>query len=265
MVTNIWIHILALVCLFPAVAAGFKGGSERGTFVWAGFGLAAAVATAWSAVQMGPGWNAGFGAALWLTVAATFVIFLVLSLVMTDIWRLGPLLAPYLVLLAIVAVIWSQVSAQSVSDAPSGWFGIHVALSIGTYVFLTLAAVAGAAVILQERALKRRAPDRLTRSLPSLADSETLEYRLLGAGEVILAAGIVTGMGAQYATDGGLIELSHKTILTLAAFGVIAALLVARQAWGTRGRKAARYVLIGYLLMTLAYPGVKFVTDVLIG
>ena len=89
--------------------------------------------------------------------------------------------------------------------------------------------------------------------------------RLLGAGEVILAAGIVTGIAAQYATDGSLIDLSHKTILTLAAFVVIAALLIARQAWGTRGRKAARYVLIGYLLMTLAYPGVKFVTDVLIG
>ena len=30
-------------------------------------------------------------------------------------------------------------------------------------------------------------------------------------------------------------------------------------------RRAARVVLIGYLLLTLAYPGVKFVTDVLIG
>ena len=30
------------------------------------------------------------------------------------------------------------------------------------------------------------------------------------------------------------------------------------------GRRAARYVLVAYLLLTLGYPGVKFVTDVLL-
>jgi len=30
-----------------------------------------------------------------------------------------------------------------------------------------------------------------------------------------------------------------------------------------RGRQAARGILLAYLLLTLAYPGVKFVTDVL--
>jgi ABC-type uncharacterized transport system permease subunit len=46
---------------------------------------------------------------------------------------------------------------------------------------------------------------------------------------------------------------------------VIAALLAAHYRTGIRGRRAARYMLLGYLLLTLAYPGVKFVTDVLIG
>ncbi len=32
---------------------------------------------------------------------------------------------------------------------------------------------------------------------------------------------------------------------------------------GIRGRRAARWALLAYLLLTLAYPGVKFVTDVL--
>jgi ABC-type uncharacterized transport system permease subunit len=34
---------------------------------------------------------------------------------------------------------------------------------------------------------------------------------------------------------------------------------------GVRGRQSARYVLLAYLLLTLGFPGVKFVTDVLIG
>jgi ABC-type uncharacterized transport system permease subunit len=40
-------------------------------------------------------------------------------------------------------------------------------------------------------------------------------------------------------------------------------LLVAHYRSGMRGRRAARVVLLAYLLLTLGYPGVKFVTDVL--
>jgi ABC-type uncharacterized transport system permease subunit len=46
---------------------------------------------------------------------------------------------------------------------------------------------------------------------------------------------------------------------------VIGILLLARYRNGIRGRRAARLALLAYLLLTLAYPGVKFVTDVLIG
>ncbi|MBT5433756.1 MAG: cytochrome c biogenesis protein CcsA [Alphaproteobacteria bacterium] len=266
MASQIWPHLVVLALLFPAVVVGLLSDAQRSGPFWSAFGIAALASTAWTAAQLGPSWSTGFAAALWLTVAASFVIFLILCLVMTEIPRLGGLLAPYLAFLSVIAVIWSQAPAQPTSDGIAlGWFGVHIALSVVTYVFLTLAAVSGAAVVLQERALKRRAPSRLTRLLPSLADSEQLEYRLLGAGEIVLAAGIATGMGAQYAADGGLLDFGHKTILTLAAFVVIGALLLARILWGTRGRLAARYVLIGYLLVTLAYPGVKFVTDVLMG
>jgi ABC-type uncharacterized transport system permease subunit len=56
----------------------------------------------------------------------------------------------------------------------------------------------------------------------------------------------------------------HKVLFTLVAFFVIGALLVAHYRFGIRGRRAARVVLVAYLLMTLGYPGVKFVTDVLV-
>ena len=266
MVQTIWPHLVVLALLLPAVVLSLRGMEERGVAFWLSFGLAGLASTAWAAALLAPHWSPGFSSALWFTVAASFVLFLVLSLVMTDFWRIGVLLAPYLALLALIATIWSQSPSRSVEEATSlGWFGLHIALSITTYVFLTLAAVASAAVVLQERAIKRREPTRLTRNLPSLADSEQFEIRLLAAGEIMLAAGIVTGMGAQYAIDGGLIDLNHKSILTLIGFIVIGALLWARQKWGTRGRKAARAVLICYLLLSLAYPGVKFVTDVLIG
>lgn len=75
--------------------------------------------------------------------------------------------------------------------------------------------------------------------------------------------GLVTGMALQYRETGEIVVLNHKTILTIAAFVVIAGLLVCHHGSGVRGKLAARIVLLAYLLLTLGYPGVKFVTDVL--
>src|SRR3546814_14961247 len=58
--------------------------------------------------------------------------------------------------------------------------------------------------------------------------------------------------------------LSHKTLLAVLAFVVIAVLLLLHYRSGLRGRRAARIVLVAYLLLPLAYPRVKFVTDVLL-
>jgi ABC-type uncharacterized transport system permease subunit len=65
-------------------------------------------------------------------------------------------------------------------------------------------------------------------------------------------------------TSGEFFTLSHKTLLAVLAFLVIGLLLLLHYRSGLRGRRAARVVLVAYLLLTLAYPGVKFVTDVLL-
>ena len=76
--------------------------------------------------------------------------------------------------------------------------------------------------------------------------------------------GIVTGIAQAYVAGGSLFALDHKTLFALLAFIVIAALLALRRHSGLRGRAVARFALIAYLCLTMAYPGVKFVTDVLL-
>ncbi len=134
-----------------------------------------------------------------------------------------------------------------------------------TYVLLTLAAIAGTAVLLQERALRHKRRSRLTERLPSVADAERLEVGLLAAAEGVLGAGILTGMATQYFSSGVVLSFEHKTVFTIVAFVVIGLLLAAHYRVGLRGRRAARIALAGYLLVTLGYPGVKFVTEVLLG
>jgi ABC-type uncharacterized transport system permease subunit len=72
-------------------------------------------------------------------------------------------------------------------------------------------------------------------------------------------------MAIQYFSRGVVLTFDHKTVLTIVAFVVIGLLLAAHYRTGLRGRRAARIALVGYLLVTLGYPGVKFVTEVLLG
>ena len=117
---------------------------------------------------------------------------------------------------------------------------------------------------MQERALKRKRPTALSRALPSMADAEALQVKLLAASGLVLGLGLVTGVAIQYLVSGRLLQFDHKTLLSFLAFATILGLLAVHRRSGLRGRRAARLVLLAYLLVTLAYPGVKFVAEVLL-
>jgi len=254
----------ALLSLLPAALVQFRGAPRRDQSHWLLLGVAAAGTTAWAATLVGGAWHTGFSIALWVSIAASLIVFIIVSLVADQAWRLTPLLFPYLFLLGIVATIWAQASGRPLAgDAPAGWLGLHIVVAVLTYALMTIGVVAGFAVVLQERALKRKRPTALTHLLPSVANGERLQMGLLAAGEIVLAAGLASGIATEYLETGRLLILDHKTILSLIAFVFVGALLISHHRAGVRGRHAARYALIAYLLITLAYPGVKFVTDVL--
>lgn len=257
---------LALAALLPAAMLRLRAEDSRDGAFWGGLALAIAGPAIWAVAQLAGGWHTGFAMSLWLTIAVTTALFAGVALSTRQGWRLTPLLVPYLVILGIIALIWQHAPERPIEgEVPAGWMGAHIILALATYGLLTLAAVAGAAVFLQERALKAKRPTALTRRLPAVAESEGLQLHLLAASEAVLALGLMSGMAAEYFVSGRLLVFDHKTILSLAAFVAIAALLIAHRFSGVRGQRAARGVLVAYLLLTLAYPGVKFVTDVLLG
>ncbi len=265
MLRGMLFNVAALVALVPAALVHLRGRGERDIVFWAVLGVAAAGALSWASALFADGWNTGLSAALWASVSASLVVFIVVAAMSATAWRLTPLLLPYLVMLAVVATVWAQAPVRPLPEAvPPAWLVVHIVASVLTYALLTIAAVASLAVVLQERALKRKRPVGLTRMLPSVADSEDIQLRLLVAGEVVLGAGLLSGVATQYVETGRLIDLDHKTLFALLAFAVIGLLLIAHKRTGVRGRRAARFVLLAYLLLTLAYPGVKFVTDVLL-
>lgn len=263
-------NLAALAALVPLAILPYSRrraaeGDPRDLVFWAVLAAALAGAGAWTWATFAPGWQAGMAATLWITMASALVLFALFSAASDGFARLLPLFGPYLVLMGAIATIWAHAPARHVPPSGAGaWLGLHIVVSIATYALVTLAAVAALGVYLQERALKARAPTRLTAMLPPVAEGEALQLRLLAASAVVLGLGLATGLVTEAVDGRPLFPITHKTLLTVLSFAVIVALLAVHRASGLAGRLAARYVLVAYLLLTLGYPGVKFVTDVIL-
>jgi ABC-type uncharacterized transport system permease subunit len=265
MTRELFFTLSALAALVPASLLGLRQHPARDAVFWSAMGLAVLGSAIWSIIQSGDEWRTGLATTLWITVAVSLLLFAGLAVLSRDAWRLAPLLVPYMLILALFAALLRHARQGGLEqNAPTVWISVHIVVSVVTYGLVTVAAVAALAAFLQERALKAKRPTALTRALPSMADCERLLVRLLIVSEVVLAVGLASGMAVEFEETGRLLIVDHKTLLTMAAFVVIGALLAAHYVSGLRGRQAARVVLVAYLLLTLGYPGVKFVTDVLL-
>lgn len=258
------LNAVALISLLPAALLPLRSGADRDGGFWAATALAVAGPAAFAALLFSGHWRTDLGTTLWVSVAISAALFAVIALGTRFGWRLAPLLMPYLALMGLLASVVRGEPRPMAGGAPAVWLDLHILVSVLTYALLTLAAVASLGVFLQERALKKKRPTRLTRMLPSVADGDRLADRLLVGSEVVLGLGLATGMATQYFETGVILSLDHKTLLSLIAFGLIGAVLAGHRVCGVRGRMAARVVMVAYLLVTLAFPGVKFVTQVLL-
>src|SRR5258708_15643982 len=83
-------------------------------------------------------------------------------------------------MLAVADLVWQREPERPLAGAvPAGWLDAHIVFAVATYGLLTIGAVAGLAVFLQERALKAKRPTALTRLLPAGAESGALGVRPL--------------------------------------------------------------------------------------
>jgi ABC-type uncharacterized transport system permease subunit len=264
MTHDLLIGICVLAALLPPGLLFLRAKPERDGLFWALLVSAVVISTG-SALRLVMGaWHTGFSTALWFSIAASLILFAILAATTRPAWRLTPLLMPYLFLVGAIALVWLKAPERQMMMSGGPWLLIHIAVSVLTYALATLAAVAALAAFLLERALKTKNPTALSRQLPSVIDSEVMSGWLLVACEVVLGIGLLSGVATRHMEGSPLFKIDHKTLLSLLSFVVIGGLLVAHKLTGMRGRVAARLVLVGFLLLTLAYPGVKFVTDVIL-
>jgi ABC-type uncharacterized transport system permease subunit len=150
-------------------------------------------------------------------------------------------------------------------------FRLHLLLAILAYSLLTIAAMQALLMATIDRRLhgdvlgERSRLARFLDRLPPLLAMETVLFRLITAGFVLLTATLVSGVFFSEQLFGRPLRLDHKTVFTIAAWAVFGGLLMGRFFFGWRGRTALRWTLIGFAMLMLAYVGSRFVLEVLLG
>jgi ABC-type uncharacterized transport system permease subunit len=210
-----------------------------------------------------PGARLGFGPVLSLTVWLVLAVHQVES-------RFVPLSGVRRVLAisgaAVVLLAWGF--PGEVRPAVNAWMPLHWLLGVASYGLFGAAVLHATMLDSTERRLRMRsdgAPaaaaglSRGPMGMPLLR-LERLTFRFVEIGFAVLTLALVLGAAtvAHWRWD-------HKTVLSLLAWAVFAALLAGRRWRGWRGRRATRGLYAGAMLLLLGYVGSRFVFEVVLG
>src|SRR5574343_733657 len=164
-----------------------------------------------------------------------------------------PMVLPLAAVCTILPVIFPNV--HLVAHANATGFKLHFLTAMLAYSLLTLSALHAIFMGFTENALHKHNLTRSLASLPPLLVMESLLFRILTLGFVLLTLTVGSGVFFSDNLFGKPFVLEHKTLFALASWGIFATLLLGRHAWGWRGKRALRWTLAGFALLILAYVG----------
>ena len=261
--------LLALGCQIPIVLFSWWKGANRNYVFWLLATMAFFGPLVWTVEAHSTEWRSDLPAALWTSIAATWGLFIFLALAERDAWRLLLILAPILIIMGVLASVYSiQYSTGDLhllrTPGARASLGLHIIVSVATYALITVAAAASIAGIIQDQALKAKRPPLQSWGLPALSRCDEMVFRLLKVAVTVLTFGLISGIILTYENSGKIISFDHKTVLVFTAFILMGGILIIHRRSGITARTTARWALSVYLCLTLGYPGVKIVTNILL-
>jgi len=164
-----------------------------------------------------------------------------------------------------LAVVLAALFPGDTRPVTSALAPLHFALGVGSYGLFGAAVLHAVLLDAAERRLRAGNPTagggRAT-GMP-LLQLERLTFRFVEAGFAVLTATLVLGTFTA-ALDLHGWRWDHKTVFSLLAWGVFAALLLGRRLRGWRGHRATRWLYTGAVLLLLGYAGSRFVLEVML-
>jgi len=140
----------------------------------------------------------------------------------------------------------------------------HIAIAVLAYSLFTFAALHALLMSIAERQLRKQDSLITLPSFPPLMVMESLLFKTIAAGFVLLTLTLISGMLFSEEIFGKALQFNHKVIFSIASWLIYAWLLFGHYQYGWRGKKAIRWTLTGFVLLLLAYVGSRFVLQVLL-
>lgn len=190
----------------------------------------------------------------WITAS-----FLILTALSQPVECLTVLVFPFSAITLLLRIVSDQ--HHYLSNLSSG-LETHILLSIIAYSVLSIAAVQSILLYIQDYHLHNKQPGGFISTLPSLETMESLMFKMIGLGFILLTVSLISGF--PYLQDIQQQHLTHKIILSSIAWFVFAILLWGRWQFGWRGQIAIRWTIGGFVLLMLAYFGSKVVLEVIL-
>lgn len=191
--------------------------------------------------------------AMIILIGAIVTLLFLIGCSQLPILRLGLIILPVNIICLCFALSWQSDPLYLTTSSKA--MVAHILIAILTYSLISLATIQVMLYAYQERQLKARKEPSLLLALPPLQTMETLFFRLLTAGFVMLSLTLITGVvfSEQF--------FSHHILLTAAAWCLFAYLLFRHYKHGLRGSQALKLTIIGFILIQLGYFGTKLVLE----
>lgn len=206
------------------------------------------------------GINFGFATALslifWLTVAIYWI---------TDIKQTYNSLQAFVLPPAAFFVLLHSIREFNVlpyADQPL--FLAHLIVALVAYSLFTFAALHALLMAAAERTMHQKPTFIKLPEFPPLMSMESLLFKVIGLGFLLLTLTLASGMMFSEHVFDQAFKFNHKNIFALLSWLIYGWLLLGRNIYGWRGRKAIRWTLGGFVLLLLAYIGSKFVFQFLL-
>lgn len=211
----------------------------------------------WSAGALNLGLVQALSLILWLTILVYWMAHFFYPLA-----SLKALVLPLAGVGAILPLIFPN---EHVLPHATSWaFDAHVLAAMLAYSLFTIAALHAGLMSLVESGLHKARLPALLRNLPPLLTMETLLFRIIGAGFVLLTLTLISGAIFSEQIFGRAWQFNHKVLFGFVSWAVFAVLLGGHYFYGWRGRTAVSWTMSGFGFLVLAYIGSKFVLEVIL-
>jgi len=169
---------------------------------------------------------------------------------------------PVAAVAALLPLLFANPHRMSLSDEP--WAALHIAVALTAYAMLIVAGLQALLLMGFQRRLHRGVAVRGAAEMPPLLTLERFLFRLVSLGYALLTLTLLSGIVFSEELFGKPLTLTHKVVFSVLGWLVFGALLVGRYRYGWRGKVALRWILVGSVLLLLAYIGSKFVLEAIL-